>query len=110
GRIEDCKIQTEAIETGFPSQFKYFFRNIRIFRIDDELGNILRQAGYIWKLTGTFLNRQRRGSNYPYGTFKEFTPFHNSFLPGEWQSARPLIPAPGYQQEEPRIVPSPPVR
>src|SRR5467141_3223181 len=76
GRDGTRKSQAEAVENGFPSQRQHFFRNVLIFRIDDEFGNILRQPGYIRKLTGTFLPRQRRRCSDRERTCNELTPFH----------------------------------
>src|SRR2546427_10817102 len=77
------KSQPEAIENGFPSQRQHFFRNVFIFRICDELANVLRQARYIRELPRTFLRLQRRCGrrNHPKRTSKELTPFHARFPP-----------------------------
>src|SRR6267142_1584351 len=76
-----CQSKAEAVENRFPSQREHAFWNILILRIDDELGNVLGQPRYIWKLTGAFLRRQRRCCNRPKRTCNALTPFHARFLP-----------------------------
>ena len=49
------KSQTEAVEHGFSSQRQHVFRNVFIFGVGDEVANVLRQPGYVRKLTRTFL-------------------------------------------------------